>query len=168
MNIKVKTPINSGLLTVVLIVLCLMIPVTAALLISKDHASNEFTFGYNESHIEERFGSYTEFEAGKSYEKRVAVRNDGSVPCYVRVFAEIEDPDAAKAISIDFDISNWTAKQADGYYYYKKVLAVSETTLPLFTTLSVEKEISDFSMICYSETVQAYGAKDAADAFDRL
>lgn len=38
----------------------------------------------------------------------------------MRVFAEIEDPDTASAVDIDFNTSDWTVKQPDGYYYYKK------------------------------------------------
>lgn len=155
-------------LIIIALLCCITVPAALAYLIWNDSVKNNFTMGENTSHIEETFGSYTEFEAGKSYEKNVAVKNDGSVPCYVRVFAEIEDPDVAAAISIDFNTTDWTAKQADGFYYYKKALAVSETTAPLFTTLKVKSDLSDFKMICYSETVQAAGATDATSAFKAL
>lgn len=165
---KTMKPFASKATIIALLCLCLIIPTTVAYLISGDSAKNNFTMGENTSHIEETFGSYTEFKAGKSYEKNVAVKNDGSVPCYVRVFAEIEDPDVAAAISIDFNTTDWTAKQADGFYYYKKALAVSETTAPLFTTLKVKSDLADFKMICYSETVQAAGASSAINAFADL
>lgn len=152
-------------LIIIALLCCVTVPAALAYLIWNDSVKNNFTMGENTSHIEETFGSYTELEAGKSYEKNVAVRNDGSVPCYVRVFAEIEDPDVAEAISIDFNSTDWTEKQADGFYYYKKALAVSETTAPLFTTLKVKKDLPDFKMICYSETMQAYGYSDAIKAF---
>ena len=155
-------------LIIIALLCCITVPAALAYLIWNDSVKNNFTMGENTSHIEETFGSYTEFAAGKSYEKNVAVKNDGSVPCYVRVFAEIEAPDVAAAISIDFNTTDWTAKQADGFYYYKKALAVSETTAPLFTTLKVKSDLSDFKMICYSETVQAAGATDAMSAFKAL
>lgn len=155
-------------LIIIALLCCITVPAALAYLIWNDSVKNNFTMGENTSHIEETFGSYTEFEAGKSYEKNVTVKNDGSVPCYVRVFAEIEDPDVAATISIDFNTTDWTAKQADGFYYYKKALAVSETTAPLFTTLKVKSDLSDFKMICYSETVQAAGATDVTSAFKAL
>lgn len=155
-------------LIIIALLCCITVPAALAYLIWNDSVKNNFTMGENTSHIEETFGSYTEFEAGKSYEKNVTVKNDGSVPCYARVFAEIEDPDVAATISIDFNTTDWTAKQADGFYYYKKALAVSETTAPLFTTLKVKSDLSDFKMICYSETVQAAGATDATSAFKAL
>ena len=139
-----------------------------AFLISRDATVNEFSVGYNESHIEEVFGDYDKFEAGKDYEKKVSVVNDGNVDCYVRVFAEIEDPDVAAVIDVDYNSTDWTAKQDDGYYYYKAPLKTGESTVPLFTTLSVNKEVNDFQMIVYSETVQAHGIDDPIEAFAQI
>lgn len=153
---------------VILACMCCTVPISVAFLASEDSASNVFTVGYNESHIEERFGSYGEFNAGESYEKKVTVKNDGSVPCYVRMFAEIEDPDMADSVTIDFNDDDWTEKQQDGFYYYKKVLRMSDFTSPLFTDIKAEADMSDFRMICYSETVQAEGSDNAMDAFAAL
>lgn len=147
---------------------CLAVPVSVALFVSGNSVKNVFTVGENNSHIEEAFGSYDSFEKGKSYEKRMAVKNDGSVPCYVRVFAEMEDPDVAAVISVDFNSDGWTEKQSDGYYYYKNVLPAGELTEPLFTTLKVSDDVSDFKMICYSETVQAAGSRDFIAAFAEM
>ena len=102
---------KAALAIILICMISILIPVTAAFLLSKDSLQNPFTVGENTSHIEETFGSYDSFE--------VSVKNDGSVDCYVRVFAEIEDPDTASAVDIDFNPSDWTVKQPDGYYYYK-------------------------------------------------
>ncbi len=85
------------------VVLLLTIPTAIAFLLDSDGAVNNFSVGENTSHIEEKFGSYEAFKNGQSYEKEVAVVNDGNVDCYVRVFAEIEDPDVAAGIDIDFN-----------------------------------------------------------------
>ncbi len=149
-------------------VLFLMIPSVIAYLLDTDTAVNDFSIGENTSHIEEDFGSYESFKGGQSYEKEVTVVNDGSVDCYVRIFAEIEDPEVAAGIDIDFNTADWTGKQEDGFYYYKKSIGPGEETSPLFTTLTVAEDTDEFQMICYSETVQAAGASGYTDAFSAL
>lgn len=146
--------------------LCLLLPLSYGLLAGGDILINSFTAGENTSCINEVFGSYKEFEKGKYYEKKVTVKNEGTVPCYVRIFAEIEEPDTAEAISVDFNTVDWTKKQADGFYYYREALAAGEITRPLFTQLKAEDDVAEFEMICCSETVQAYGAGDAISAFE--
>lgn len=159
---------NLAVKAAVLLLLCCIIPVAVSFMISGNHITNTVTAGYNEIHISEVFGEYSAFEGGKDYEKRVSVKNDGTVPCYVRVFAELEDPGTAEVISIDFNTDDWTEKQDDGFYYYRKVLQVSEETEPLFTTLAVDEDVSEFAMICYSESVQAEGVSDIREAFERF
>ena len=74
------------------VILLISADVAAALLIARHSLDNDFTVGENISSIEEKFDEYDAFKAGETYEKNVAVRNEGSVDCYVRVFAEVEDP----------------------------------------------------------------------------
>lgn len=149
--------------------LCIiLITVTSGFNIFADKAVNLLNFGDNRVTIEEDFGEHTSFIKGQSYTKDVSVRNTGSVPCYVRVFAEVEDPDTASALSIDFNTTEWTEKQSDGYYYYKEILDEGKTTTPLFTKLMAEADITDFRMICYCETVQAEGFGTAAQAFSNI
>ena len=158
-------------LTAALAILLLIIPtvgMTHGFLTDKDHATNTLSAGYNTSHIEEEFGEYESFEAGQGYTKKVQVQNDGSVPCYVRVFAEVEDPEAREAVSIDFDTEHWSEKRPDGYRYYNEILAAGEQTAPLFTTVTALEDVKDFRMICYSETVQAEGYVDAEEAFGAI
>lgn len=144
------------------------IPSAIAFLLDSDGAVNNFSVGENTSHIEENFGSYESFKSGQSYEKEVVVVNDGSVDCYVRVFAEIEDPDVAAGIDIDFNTADWTEKQEDGFYYYRKSISPGEKTSPLFTILTATEDTDEFQMICYSETVQAAGAADSISAFSAV
>ena len=127
-----------------------------------DTLHNRFSVGENTSRIEERFGTYGSFEKGVSYEKRVAVKNTGSIPCLVRIFAEIEDPDCREKIQIDLNKKDWSEKQEDGFYYYQHVLLPGQTSEPLFTTIKAEEDINDFRMICFSETIQSDGQKGGA------
>lgn len=154
-------------ITVVLLAVILLISadVAAALLIARHSLDNDFTAGENVSSIEEKFDEYEEFKAGETYEKNVAVRNEGSVDCYVRVFVEVEDPSVSESLKIDFNDREWTEKQSDGFYYYRKVLRSGDVTEPLFTEISAAKDTDSFRMICYSETVQAEGSPDSVSAF---
>lgn len=156
---------------VIILSVCVMllasISIGTGFLISKpDGAINKLSVGSNESHIEETFSSYDSFTKGQNYEKKVAVKNDGDVSCYVRAFAEIEEPKIAANVGINFNTVEWTVKQPDGYYYYKNKLKPGEKTVPLFTTLTAKADITEFQMICYSETVQADGASNSIAAFN--
>ena len=147
---------------VVLLCCTVMLPVAAAFLLASDTLHNRFSVGENTSRIEERFGTYGSFEKGISYEKRVAVKNTGSIPCLVRIFAEIEDPDCREKIQIDLNKKDWSEKQEDGFYYYQHVLLPGQTSEPLFTTIKAKEDINDFRMICFSETIQSDGQKGGA------
>lgn len=166
-EMKSKYRPGAASIAVVLLAVILLISadVAAALLIARHSLDNDFTAGENISSIEEKFDEYEEFKAGETYEKNVAVRNEGSVDCYVRVFAEVEDPIVSESLKIDFNDREWTEKQSDGFYYYRKVLRPGEATEPLFTQITAAKDIDSFRMICYSETVQAEGSTDSVSAF---
>ena len=152
----------------VLFLLCLMlVGVTAGFLISTDSVTNRLSCGYNTAEIVENYVPLSSFAKGEEVTKEVKVRNEGSVPCYVRVFAEISRPEAREAIDVDFSTSDWS-KMSDGYYYYSRVLNAGEESSPLFTTLTAKENVSDFEMICYSESVQSYGFAGAKEAFEAI
>ena len=152
----------------VLFLLCLMlVGVTAGFLISTDSVTNRLSYGYNTAEIVENYVPLSSFAKGEEVTKEVKVRNEGSVPCYVRVFAEISRPEAREAIDVDFSTSDWS-KMSDGYYYYSRVLNAGEESSSLFTTLTAKENVSDFEMICYSESVQAYGFAGAKEAFEAI
>ena len=152
----------------VLFLLCLtMVGMTAGFLISTDSVTNRLSCGYNTAEIVENYVPLSSFAKGEEVTKEVKVRNEGSVPCYVRVFAEISRPEAREAIDVDFSTSDWS-KMSDGYYYYSRVLNAGEESSSLFTTLTAKENVSDFEMICYSESVQAYGFAGAKEAFEEI
>ena len=152
--------------TVTAVAVCLlMVAAVSAVLVMMDSRSNRFSTGENISKIEEHFKLHNRMYPDSDYEKKMWVRNTGDVPCYVRVFAEVQDPDIREKLEIDYNTSDWSAKQPDGYYYYNRILAVGESTEPLFTTLHPTDELDSLNIICYRETVQSDGASSALDAF---
>ena len=152
----------------VLFLLCLMmVGVTAGFLVSTDSALNRLSGGHNTAGIVESYAPPSSFAKGDEITKEVKVKNEGSVPCYVRVFAEVSNPEERDAIDIDFSTSDWI-KKSDGYYYYSRILNTGEESTPLFKTLTAESDADGFKIICYSETVQAYGFGSAQEAFEKI
>lgn len=152
----------------VLFLLCLMlVGVTAGFLVSTDSALNRLSCGHNTAGIVENYDPPSSFANGDEITKEVKVRNEGRIPCYVRVFAEVSDPEERDAIDIDYNTSDWI-KKSDGYYYYSRILNTGEESTPLFKTLAAVDDVSGFKIICYSETVQAYGFGSAQEAFEKI
>ena len=71
-------------------------------------------FGHNTSTIDEEFPTPTPVPPGKSVVKRVKIRNEGSVACYIRAALIFSEP--IEAIE-GLDTENWV-KGEDDYYYY--------------------------------------------------
>ena len=152
----------------VLFLLCLMmVGVTAGFLVSTDSALNRLSGGHNTAGIVESYAPPSSFAKGDEITKEVKVKNEGSVPCYVRVFAEVCDPEERDAMDIDYNTSDWI-KNSDGYYYYSRILNTGEDSTPLFKTLTAKADADGFKIICYSETVQAYGFGSAQAAFKKI
>ena len=152
----------------VLFLLCMMLAgVTAGFLVSTDSALNRLSCGHNTAGIVESYAPPSSFAKGDEITKEVKVKNEGSVPCYVRVFAEVCDPEERDAIDIDYNTSDWI-KKSDGYYYYSRILNTGEESAPLFKTLTAKADADGFKIICYSETVQAYGFGSAQAAFEKI
>ena len=70
-------------------------------------------------------------------------------------------------MEIDYNTSDWI-KKSDGYYYYCRILKTGEESTPLFKTLAAKSDADGFKIICYSETVQAYGFGSAQAAFEKI
>ena len=134
---------------------------------------NKFTVGENTIEIIEEFDPEDEIDPGDSFVKKPWVKNTGSVPCYVRMWAEFNDNKVAEVASVDYNNSDWTVKQSDGYYYYKKVLQPGNTTKPLFTTVTIASDadpeiLNEFDIIIFAESVQSEGYSSFDDAFNSL
>lgn len=149
--------------------LVIVIGITA-FLTDVDFASNSFQNAVEKVKIVEEFNPPSELKPGISFTKKPSVKNTGTIPCYVRLFAEANDSRIGSYLNIDFNSTDWTERQSDGYYYYKKVLNPNETTTPLFTRVKVsddvdEKELTDFNIIVFADTVQSEGYSNMEDAF---
>lgn len=142
----------------------------SAYMSDKDEQTNSFTIGINEIEIIEDYEPVADPQPGDRIRKEVTVKNIGTVSCYVRIFAQCSNGMISDYLTFDFDTQHWTAKQSDGYYYYKYVLAPNEITTPLFTmallsTDMPENMLKDFDIIIYAESIQSEGFEDAAAAF---
>lgn len=140
-----------------------------AFLTAHQNKVNALEVGDNNISIVEDF-PVDEIAPDKTIVKQVAVRNDGSMDCYVRVAVEFSTSFASDSIVLDIDTVNWEHDEADGYYYYLYPIAEGETTAPLFTELeadnALDTNIGNFDIIVYAESVQANGHTSYSSAWD--
>ncbi len=161
---------NKKIITACIAVLGIIIFCTSAssaLLTDTRIKENKFTFGNNTIAIEEVFDAPEKYQSDTSYRKKVTVKNTGSIPCYIRVFAEPSNSEIP--VSIEYDI-NW--KKEGDWWYYSKVLEPGKTTTALFDSIYVGKidgdEKESFDIIVYSESVQSEGFENPFDAFGEV
>lgn len=139
--------------------------VTYAYLIANDSVQNEFTVGENKIEVEEEYDPPKKLEPGIVIPKKPRVKNTGNLPCFVRMRADFSDS-AAKEFceELDIDTVNWEY-EADGYYYYKKLLPPGESTTELFKQLKIktvkengdaltEADLIDFDVLVFAESCQ--------------
>lgn len=153
---------------------------TMAYFTDKDDAKNQFTVGINTIDISEPTYSETSepYSEGDKFLKDPTVVcpsivNDNgdeiNVDCYVRCYCEFDNTMAEDYVSMNFNTTEWTEKQPDGYYYYTKVLSPGEKTTPLFTEVQIADsddhtyDIDDFDIIVYAESCQAVNAETGAN-----
>ncbi|MDR1805457.1 MAG: hypothetical protein LBQ80_01615 [Clostridium sp.] len=170
---KLLVPILCALLLTV--GLTLGFGVTRAVLYSFDDAVNEFIVGENTIDVTENFEPPEVLDAGVEFHKNAQVSNTGNLDCFVRVRA-----DFSTSIAEDFceelvvNSTYWTAKQPDGYYYYKAKLEPDETTQPLFLGVydGMEIKVKDdapywdleqFKIYIYAETKLCPDGKGDSD-----
>ena len=160
---------------------------TVALFRAKSALNNQLSVGYNTITITEDFTPPKEMTAGENtYKKNVKVKNTGTVPCYVRVYAAFSDSSVADVSELSPDGSSffsagsyaehlpehWTyIEESDdaelgGYYYYTEPVAAGKTTDALFkkvkTTFQTAEDVQDYEIIVYAESVQT-ADKDGAE-----
>lgn len=144
---------------------------SVAYLSDGDSAVNEITVGGNRVEIVEEFEPPAELVPGVSFTKDVKVENVGPSDCYVRIKAVFTDSDMGKYCSVDFNTTDYTYNEADGYYYYKKILKSGDATPSLFTTVTLSNaittaEIKDFDILVYTESYQSAGFTDYSKAWE--
>lgn len=126
-----------------------------------DRAKNKITIGYNEIRLVEDFKPPAELVPGVTFTKDVKVKNVGPNTCFVRVMAVFADSAMEQHCTVDWNKTDWAYNETDGYWYYIKPVAHGETTVSLFTTVSVKDtasagDMKDFDMLVYAESYQSY------------
>ena len=97
------------------------------------------------------FEDATDVMPGAVIEKEVSVKNSGDNPCWVRLAVEkkielaegVEGEPDLSLIGIDFNTTDYTESEADGYYYYNVQLTPGESTEKLFTTVTFDEKAMD-------------------------
>ena len=151
---------------------------TSAYFVSEEKTHNVITTGgvaidlieetdsLNESGAPLPFENIKNALPGETYSKIPKVKNVDSGAAWVRIkidkSVKLSDGSSAElpedALLLDLDLENWEEK--DNYFYYKKALNSAETTEPLFTTITLKKELANefmdatFSLDLTAEAVQ--------------
>ena len=81
---------------------------------------------------------------GTKVTKIVEIKNTGTGAAFVRLYVEKNVYDANQTpmksdpVSLNFNETEWTYSESDGYYYYNRPLKPGETTEPLFTAVTFD------------------------------
>ncbi len=142
-------------------------------------ALNRISIGTNTITIQEDYVPPKKMEAGENiYKKDVRIKNTGTIPCFVRVYAAFSDSAIMQQSEFSADGStfvpadsyqdhlpnDWTyiseAENAKlgGYYYYTRALLAGTKTPSLFkkvkTTFPDADSVQDYELVVYAESVQ--------------
>ncbi|MGN1458371.1 MAG: SipW-dependent-type signal peptide-containing protein [Acutalibacteraceae bacterium] len=109
---KRKTKIIATTVSAVCVVL-VAVGVVFAYMTDSREKDNSFTVGYDSIEIVEDFSPPSQQQQTTIYKKQVQIKNNGNVPCYIRVYADFSDSTVRSRsyFSDSDDIS------ADTYYY---------------------------------------------------
>lgn len=180
---KNKKLLITGIILLTSITIISVFCITNAYLSAVDPKDNNFTVTKDVAQISESFPEVSKQQMINEFTKEVKVKNTGTTDCFVRVYVDFSDSrvrDKAKIENGDTVYNTWadflnintddwkyisdTSTKLGGYFYYKKVLPVGDTTPTLFTKVKVDyryndsdsniDKITDFDIIVYSETVQ--------------
>ncbi len=96
----------------VVTVFSLMVNVTIAYLGDKKDKTNTVKVGYGEVSIDEQFSEPSELEIINTITKQVQIQNTGTVPAFVRVYAEFADSSIASQAKVKYgtgenDVCSW-------------------------------------------------------------
>lgn len=110
---------------------------------------NEWT--YNDEGEKVPFENLDGVMPGTDVTKIPEVENTGNSDAWVRVKVEkkillggkeeLPPEEVEKLISLDINTTDWTYQ--DGYYYYNSKLGKDETTAPVFTKVSLSKDMDN-------------------------
>ena len=171
-----------GIFTVVT-VLAVPLAVFAYLRSKPDVTHNTVKIEQVKETIEETFPAVEkQVQYNNEFQKEIAVKNNGTAPCFVRVYMQFSDSrikDISKFSDADEEnfrawdeyinyikSKNWEYLPESeengnlgGYFYYKSPLNPEDSTGLLLKKVRTDyldsEQISEFQIIVYSETVQA-------------
>lgn len=140
---------------------------------------NTLTVGANTIRIAEEYQPPEQLTVGENvFRKRVQVENTGSVPCFVRVFADFSDSDVRACSELSPDGSSYypadqfarylpegwiyleeaSEPLLGGFFYYTESLAPKAKTTALWekvrTSFANADQIQAFDIVVYGESVQ--------------
>lgn len=130
-----------------------------------DSTVNKYTVGNANCSIVESLTKPSTYRKGTSFSNSVSVENTGNVPCYIRVHI------APKySTSYSFNVSSSWSKDGD-WYYYSKSVNPGDTTSPLYTTVTLNVDMTswsanDMQIVKYAECIQSEGYTNCKSAFN--
>ncbi len=172
-------------ITTAVITLAVLTVITAFAYFTKviNTRDNSVTIGYDSVEIVEEFVPPEKQTEITTYKKAVSVKNNGTVPCYARVYVEFSDSeicdisyfaqsetgsyysaskDSANPDSYIIHLpENWIfvpeseGEKLGGYYYYTKVLAPEDSTSLLFSHVKTDYTGSEIGIRQYDIIVYA-------------
>ncbi len=156
MTTKAKAPLK--LVALFALIALISIGAIGAYFYGHDSLSNKYSIAEVETQIVENVQMPSEVTPGTNFTKEVSVTNTSNGTCMVRVFCMIDDSDAAKYASLDYNTNQWSQPDSEGWRYYLYPLEEGETTTPLITTVSIsdsisQNEISNFEIPVVVESV---------------
>lgn len=86
---------------------------------------------------------------GTKVTKIVKVENTGTGAAFLRLYVEKNVYDANQTpmksdpVSLNFNDTDWTYSESEGYYYYNRPLEPGKTTEPLFTAVTFAAEMDN-------------------------
>ena len=140
------------------LILAASVGTTLAYLGAKKYADNKIKVGTDIAQVSETFTEPSIQQQDNETTKEIKVKNTGSVPCFVRVYAEFSDSEIAGIAKVSNDDTNmytaWNTFKSDkdiithtsltddwvyipessgpsglgGYFYYTKAVPVDDTT----------------------------------------
>lgn len=135
--------------------------------------TNNINLGYNKIQVNENYVPPLRMEKGISYKKEPYVTNVGNVDCYVRAKSVVSDSRVEPFLEIDYDYDevHYVYNAEDGYWYYKEPLKENDSTVPLFTKVTIKPEADDivldgFDIYVYAESVQVVDGMTMEDTWD--
>lgn len=174
-----------SILAVAFLVAAAVVGTTAAYLTANSNKQvNSVAVGYDSVEIVEDFTPPTKQEEETIYKKSVRVRNNGTVPCYARVYVDFSSSEirnissfslngtdyySASRDSTDFSAyikhlpDNWQfipESSLAGYFYYTQPLCPNDISDELFAyvkTSYTDSNPQQYDIIVYAESVQTIG-----------